>query len=104
MAKEITDATFSAEVEKFTGTAFVDFWAPWCGPCVMMAPIFAKVSEKFPQAKFLKLDTNEYSEQAGKLGVSSIPCIIVFKNGKESGRLIGFQPEAAFEAAVNKYL
>jgi thioredoxin 1 len=104
MAKEISDLDFSAEVEKFQGTVFVDFWAPWCGPCQMMAPVFAKVAEKFTQAKFLKMNTDENQEQAGKFGIMSIPCIVVFKNGKEAGRIIGFQPEPAFEAAVKKYL
>ncbi|MBI5399948.1 thioredoxin [Candidatus Saganbacteria bacterium] len=104
MAKEITDSQFAAEVTEHKGVAFVDFWAPWCGPCVMMSPIFEKMVQKFPQIKFLKINTNEYSEQAGKLGITSIPCIIVFKEGKEAERLIGFRPEPAMEAAVKKYL
>ena len=104
MAKEISDAQFDQEVLKFQGVALVDFWAPWCGPCLMMAPVFDKMSKKYAQMKFCKINTTEHMEQAGKLAVSSIPCIIVFKNGQEIDRLIGFNPEPAFEQAIAKYL
>lgn len=102
MAKEITDAQFDQEIKE--GTVFVDFWAPWCGPCLMMAPIFDKMAEKYLQIKFLKINTTDNMEQAGKYGVSGIPCIIVFKDGKEVERLVGARPEPAFEEAVKKYL
>ncbi|MFH1683363.1 MAG: thioredoxin [Candidatus Margulisiibacteriota bacterium] len=102
MAKEISDAQFDQEIK--TGTVFVDFWAPWCGPCLMMAPVFDKMSQKYPQIKFLKVNTTDNVEQAGKLGVTGIPCIIVFNEGKEVERLIGVRPETAFEEAVKKYI
>ncbi len=103
MPKEITDADFKAEVEQGKGVAFVDFWAPWCGPCLMMAPVYEKIAAKYPKIKFLKVNTTENMEKAGELGVSGIPCVIVFKDGKEVERLVGFRPEEAFEAAVLKY-
>ncbi|MBU0502562.1 MAG: thioredoxin [bacterium] len=103
MAKEITDAQFSKEVEQNQGVVFVDFWAPWCGPCVMMAPIFEKVGQKYPQIKFCKINTEENQVKAGELGVTGIPCIIVFDNGREVERLVGVQSEPKFAEAVKKY-
>lgn len=104
MLKEISDADFSKEVESAAGVAFVDFWAPWCGPCRMMAPVFEKMAEKYPTINFFKVNTTEHMQKAAQYGVSGIPCIIVFKGGKEVERLVGFRPEPAFEAAVKKYL
>ncbi|NQT29524.1 MAG: thioredoxin [Candidatus Saganbacteria bacterium] len=104
MAKEIKDAEFNKEVLQNQGVVFVDFWAPWCGPCLMMAPVYDRVAKKYPAIKFLKVNTTENMEQAGKLGVSGIPCIIIFKNGKEVERLVGVRPEPALEEIAKKYL
>ncbi len=103
MVNEITDAEFKKEVLEDKKTVFVDFWAPWCGPCRMMAPVVEKISEKYPQIKFCMIDTQENMEYAGQFHVTGIPCIIVYKNGKEVERLVGFRPEADFEQAVKKY-
>ena len=103
MVNEITDAEFKKEVLEDQKTVFVDFWAPWCGPCRMMAPVVEKISEKYPQIKFCKIDTQENMEYAGQFHVSGIPCIIIYKNGKEVDRLVGFRPEDEFEKAVKKY-
>ncbi len=103
MAKEISDAEFELEVEKDGGVVFVDFWAPWCGPCKMMIPVFEKISVKYPQIKFIKVNTTDNMEKAGQYNVSGIPCIIVFKAGKEVDRLVGYRDEASFESEVLKY-
>ncbi len=103
MAKEISDAEFLKEVEQNQGVVFVDFWAPWCGPCMAMAPVYDKMAGKYSNIKFCKVNTTQNVEQAGKYGVTGIPCIIVFKDGKEVERLIGFKPEPAFEQVVKRY-
>lgn len=103
MVNEITDADFKKEVLEEQKTTFVDFWAPWCGPCRMMAPVVEKISEKYPQVKFCKIDTQQNVEYAGKANVTGIPCIIVYQKGKEVERLVGFRPEDEFEKAVKKY-
>ncbi|MFA4857795.1 MAG: thioredoxin [Candidatus Margulisiibacteriota bacterium] len=104
MAKEISDADFPKEVEQNQGVVLVDFWAAWCGPCRMMAPVYEKMAQKYPQIKFCKIDTTQNPQKAMEYGVTGIPCIIVFKNGKEVDRLVGFRPEPVFEQDLQKYL
>jgi thioredoxin 1 len=77
---ELTNSTFSAQIEK-TGITLVDFWAEWCGPCRMFAPIFEAASEKYPEITFGKVDTEAQQQLAEEAGISSIPTLMVFRDG-----------------------
>jgi len=77
---ELTHSTFGAQIEK-TGITLVDFWAEWCGPCRMFAPIFETASEKYPEITFGKVDTEDQQQLADEAGISSIPTLMVFRDG-----------------------
>ena len=77
---ELTAEDFEKTVAR-DGITLVDFWAPWCGPCRMFAPIFEKVAEAHPEITFAKVNTEEQEELAGSLGISSIPTLMAFRDG-----------------------
>ncbi|MCU0821359.1 MAG: thioredoxin [Spirochaetes bacterium] len=95
---EVNDATFKKEVLEAAGTVLVDFWAPWCGPCRMQAPILDKLATSGAvNAKITKVNTDESPATAGNYSIQSIPTIIVFKDGKEVVRKVGVQSEDALK-------
>lgn len=104
MLKEITDADYSREVEQDEGLVFVDFWAPWCGPCLIMAPVLEKMAKKYPNIKFCKVNTTQNMKKAGELGITGIPCVVVYSDGREVERMVGFRPGPIFETVVKNYL
>lgn len=80
------------------GTVLVDFWASWCGPCRMLAPVIEDLGVKYQgKAKICKVDVDAEPELAQRFGIMSIPTVLVFKNGVESGKLIGVSPTSAYE-------
>ena len=94
MVSQVTDDNFKAEVLDQKNTlVVVDFFAEWCGPCKMMAPVLDQVSLQLgDKAKIVKLNTDNNQDTAMKYQITGIPCLIVFQNGKEIERLVGFRP------------
>lgn len=101
--KDLTDSTFQDAVS--TGVSLVDFWAPWCGPCRMQGPIVEKVAETLDgKAMVAKVNVDEHGEAASKFNVSSIPTLVVMKDGKEVKRFIGVQQENDLTDAIEAFL
>ena len=91
----LTEENFKSEVLESTQPVLVDFWAAWCGPCKMIAPIVDELATDFVgKAKICKLNIDDCGRIAQMYGVMSIPTLIVFKGGKEAERIIGFRPKA----------
>ena len=95
----IGNESFSETVSK-GGITFVDFWAAWCGPCRMFAPVFEAASEKFPEITFAKVDTEAEQELAQGAGISSIPTLMAFKDGILVFSQPGALPAASFEELI----
>lgn len=94
----VTAADFQREVLDSSVPVLVDFWAAWCGPCRMMAPVVEEIAESAgDRAKVCKVDVDEDEELAISFGIDSIPALLVFKNGAEAGRLVGVRPREAVE-------
>lgn len=101
---KLNDANFESTVRS-TPRLVVDCWAPWCGPCRMIAPTIEALARDYKgRVTFAKLDTDEAPRTAMSLGIHSIPTIIYFKDGKQVERLVGARPRAELEAAVKKHL
>jgi len=102
---DLTDATFDRFITKNDLPVVVDFWASWCGPCQMMAPVFKDVAQAMPfDARFAKVNTEEAQATSGRLGIRSIPTLIVYYQGKEIDRLAGALPAQQLQQWIRQAL
>jgi thioredoxin 1 len=101
----VTDATFNESVLESSLPVLVDFWAPWCGPCRMIAPILEDLAKKYDgRAVVAKVNTDEHKMHADRLGIMGIPTLIFFKGGEEIDRIVGFAPKRVFESKLEELL
>jgi len=102
---ELSDASFDETVHKATEPVLVDFWAPWCGPCRMLAPIIEQIADEFAgKAKVCKLNTDDARDTAVEFGISAIPTVILFKDGQVQKKWVGLTSKKDISEAINKLL
>jgi thioredoxin 1 len=102
---QVDQNNFQAEVLQAAGPVLVDFWAPWCGPCRMVAPVVDKIAQTYAgRLKVVKLNTDDSPSIAGRYEVNGIPALILFKSGEPVDRIVGYVPEKQLATMVEKYL
>lgn len=105
MPNEVTDKTFEKVVLKADLPTVVDFWAVWCGPCKMIAPVLEEIAQEYEgKLQICKLDVDHNSESAMRYGVMSIPTLILFKDGQPAERIVGFMPKEKLLSRIEPYL
>jgi thioredoxin 1 len=102
---ELTDADFDEVVHNSDVPVLVDFWAPWCGPCKMMAPILEEIADEYAgKAKICKLNTDDARDSAMEFGINAIPTVILFKDGQAQKKWVGLTSKKDLIAAIGELL
>ena len=104
-AVQVTEASFKQEVLDSEVPVLVDFWAPWCGPCRMVAPVVDEIAQQYDgQVKVVKLNTDENPNVASQYGIRSIPTLMIFKGGQRVDMVVGAVPKTTLSNTLEKYL
>ena len=104
-AAPVTDASFPEQVLESSVPVLVDFWAPWCGPCRMVAPVVDEIAEQYEgQIKVVKLNTDDNPQVASQYGIRSIPTLMIFKDGQRVDMVVGAVPKTTLASTLEKYL
>jgi thioredoxin 1 len=102
--QDVSDATFQAEVIESETPVLVDFWAPWCGPCRVVAPVLEEIAAERPDLRIVKLNVDDNQQTAAAFDVLSIPTMILFKNGQAAKKIVGAYPKRKLEAEIEPVL
>ncbi len=102
--KHVTDGDFQAEVLESEQPVLVDFWAPWCGPCRVVAPVLEQIADERENLKIVKLNIDENQQTAANFQILAIPTMVLFRNGQEAKRIQGAMPKKRLEAELEPAL
>lgn len=103
--KELTDATFDETIHSSDEPVLVDFWAPWCGPCRMIAPIIQEIADEYAdKARICRLNTDDARDSAMEFGINAIPTLILFKGGQVQKKWVGLTSKRDLSAAIDELL